>query len=546
MIVDNTVWNINNSYIFKPVDGLSILNKKTETIKNPWNSTDGLVMPTTKLWPLYRLDDSGRTIDVPFFYFTAVLSGSFNKIIFPSVTPTSFLTQSVASYLYYLDVYESSKIPVETLSTEHLRNDHGLISDTSNLTFEDSSSTTGYSAIALIPDTKAFTIAWGCVTQSSGAISSSILPRTYDTSPSTAVYNTYKSILNISSSLYSLYTQSLDHFYAITLDKNKLSNGIQHGTVEIPFMVSASYISFTGSNLYTNDILRITDDSLNVKYDYSVGSYSYLVSGTIDNKNINDIYGHVYYDLGIFILDSNKLDDRLALKLNLSTYPDLPLVLRDATYESELNTVKLFNSIQACSYKNTNNSTDLHITTASNFSPSYIKCSVKDITIENPLFVTINPNEYCHSTNPSWVESDLLATQHITGSTIPVSCNSFIDAGYGCDDMSANQQKYVYWYYPDKNNTTSIYAAYFLKNELQNCSCEFLGLLSEYKRINRLPHTKYIRNKIKSIFVYNPVTYITSIGLYNEKYELLATGKLSTPLKNTNTTSYIIKINIKY
>ena len=44
----------------------------------------------------------------------------------------------------------------------------------------------------------------------------------------------------------------------------------------------------------------------------------------------------------------------------------------------------------------------------------------------------------------------------------------------------------------------------------------------------------------------NPVTYITSIGLYNDYGEMLAVAKLNYPLKKDFSKSYLFKIKIKY
>lgn len=47
-------------------------------------------------------------------------------------------------------------------------------------------------------------------------------------------------------------------------------------------------------------------------------------------------------------------------------------------------------------------------------------------------------------------------------------------------------------------------------------------------------------------FKYNPVSYITSIGLYNANYELLAVAKLSKPLKKTFFDEYLITLKLEY
>lgn len=47
-------------------------------------------------------------------------------------------------------------------------------------------------------------------------------------------------------------------------------------------------------------------------------------------------------------------------------------------------------------------------------------------------------------------------------------------------------------------------------------------------------------------FKYNPVSYITSVGLYNSNFELLAVAKLSKPLKKTFFDEYLITLKLEY
>jgi hypothetical protein len=45
---------------------------------------------------------------------------------------------------------------------------------------------------------------------------------------------------------------------------------------------------------------------------------------------------------------------------------------------------------------------------------------------------------------------------------------------------------------------------------------------------------------------YDPITYITAIGLYNDDYELLAVGKISKPIKKSFKDTLKLKVNIRY
>ena len=43
-----------------------------------------------------------------------------------------------------------------------------------------------------------------------------------------------------------------------------------------------------------------------------------------------------------------------------------------------------------------------------------------------------------------------------------------------------------------------------------------------------------------------PVSYITTVGLYNDANELLAVAKLSEPLKKTPDTEFTIRVRLDY
>ena len=51
---------------------------------------------------------------------------------------------------------------------------------------------------------------------------------------------------------------------------------------------------------------------------------------------------------------------------------------------------------------------------------------------------------------------------------------------------------------------------------------------------------------LNSCFQKEPVTYVTSVGLYNDKRELLAIAKLSKPIKKTSDDDLLIKIRLNW
>jgi hypothetical protein len=52
--------------------------------------------------------------------------------------------------------------------------------------------------------------------------------------------------------------------------------------------------------------------------------------------------------------------------------------------------------------------------------------------------------------------------------------------------------------------------------------------------------------RVKSQATDNPVAYITTVGLYNDNNELMATAKLSEPLKKSPDTEFTIRARLDY
>jgi len=52
--------------------------------------------------------------------------------------------------------------------------------------------------------------------------------------------------------------------------------------------------------------------------------------------------------------------------------------------------------------------------------------------------------------------------------------------------------------------------------------------------------------RVKSIASDEPVSYITTVGLYNNNNELLATAKLSEPLKKTPSNEFVLRVRLDY
>lgn len=68
----------------------------------------------------------------------------------------------------------------------------------------------------------------------------------------------------------------------------------------------------------------------------------------------------------------------------------------------------------------------------------------------------------------------------------------------------------------------------------------------EFLYSNNPTYVKGSTNQLKyDAFIRNPVTYITTIGLYSKKGDLVAVGKLKKPIRKTETDSYVFQVRVR-
>jgi hypothetical protein len=76
-----------------------------------------------------------------------------------------------------------------------------------------------------------------------------------------------------------------------------------------------------------------------------------------------------------------------------------------------------------------------------------------------------------------------------------------------------------------------------------------------YIKVNSIDYNysnnpSYVTGSLNSIkynsFKSNPVSYITTIGLYNDYYDLLAIAKISKPIKKTFNNEYMFKVKLDF
>jgi hypothetical protein len=252
-------------------------------------------------------------------------------------------------------------------------------------------------------------------------------------------------------------TRKVNRIFAIQVPRALYGDKLDEGNVELNF---ARLNPLTGAPLDEAFSFNLIDSSLNknnVTSSAFVESVSYdLVSGSIlsgkytSNLNIAfTSYGKFYPNLGVFILDADKLNSVLNLGIesgsNLAGY----------------NPSKLFNSMSGSA-----------TISVSRQEPLGFKSRKVDNQLLSYYHVNIRPKDFNYSNNPTFVEDEITTTTTATG--------------------------------------------------------------------------QYTGHKIKNTeFLTNPTSYITTIGLYDDNYRLLAVGKLSKAIKKTDLDkkTFIVKLN---
>jgi len=131
----------------------------------------------------------------------------------------------------------------------------------------------------------------------------------------------------------------------------------------------------------------------------------------------------------------------------------------------------------------------------------------------------------------------------------------FVDSGSGDVEITKAGRKYTatdYDLYPDLG--LAITDTNKSSTDITACSEEFLT--TSYVTIRILPSEfNYTLNpsfaangesQIKDTFLLNPITYITTIGLYNDNGDLLAVAKTNKPLKKDFVTSYSLRVQLDF
>jgi hypothetical protein len=104
--------------------------------------------------------------------------------------------------------------------------------------------------------------------------------------------------------------------------------------------------------------------------------------------------------------------------------------------------------------------------------------------------------------------------------------------------------------YPNVVTEASGYLGAIVGRNIIRYSSTIYSALVRAEEFNASNNPTYYRDftnrEIKQEFVENPVTFITTVGLYNKKNELIATGRVSTPIKKTPIDEAILRLESSF
>jgi len=283
-----------------------------------------------------------------------------------------------------------------------------------------------------------------------------VLGQVRDTS-TRAVYSQYKLLCldgdESGSGFFLQNSESIDHFYALNINRNRFGDKLDPGNFEINIAElngnSFANSVYTGSNVQisgSNRVISLIDDSLDaldiIESSQKPSVSRNLVSGSIANGIYNasspHYYGKVYPEQGVILISAEKLN----ASASFNTFSG-------SNADGE-NSMKLFTAMSG---------------SASNRSKGFVARSVV-VKHQESIFIRVNGNEMNYSNNPTFVNKDIR-------------------------------------------------------------------------------RGKFNRPYFDS-FIYNPYTYVTTVGLYNDNKDLLAVAKLSKPLQKSFSSEISITVKLEY
>lgn len=102
----------------------------------------------------------------------------------------------------------------------------------------------------------------------------------------------------------------------------------------------------------------------------------------------------------------------------------------------------------------------------------------------------------------------------------------------------------------ERGGLTTVAPTGFTLNSQEDLSSDFIFCRAKNSEFNYSANPSFISSSTGAIifdsFIQNPTTYITTVGLYNDSQELLATAKLSRPLEKDFTKELLVRVKLDF
>lgn len=128
--------------------------------------------------------------------------------------------------------------------------------------------------------------------------------------------------------------------------------------------------------------------------------------------------------------------------------------------------------------------------------------------------------------------------------------NGGINLGTGLTNTSYNPAKLYSTGSGRIGLTTGSYTSSMFLNSQETITSDFVFCRARNAEFNYTENPSFISGStgavLYDLFVNNPTTYITTVGMYNDQNELLAVAKLSKPLKKDFTKEALIRVKLDF
>ena len=353
----------------------------------------------------------------------------------------------------------------------------------------------------------------------------------------------------------------LDEVMFMNFSRLLTKDEIKKGTFSLTLGVNSSYSSPMAKTI------TITDASGSDGYlvNSPVGEYGVLFAsqGTGSPLTTNNVKcGLLFYQAGVMALSSSVFDTSAASAATATiTFTGNQTTNRVITITSTDGTERTYSAkttanAAAGTFDGNNGAADCASTLAAAINNNDITGHASKITATNPTSTTVLLTQ-----DVNGVAGNTTISSTLDAATVPAAFtgggdgNGILLTSLGASDMTSGA---TFESFKSLLKTAAISgSADALRHRINNLQFNNTVELNSSVYFCRVNHNEFnystnptylsgskIRVKTQSSDL--PVSYITTVGLYNDNNELLATAKLSEPLKKSSDTEFTIRVRLDY